>query len=289
MFTVRPTRWGDPSQQPTSTGLKGMEQEKWKKPAKGDTSCLLNMLSLLIRTHAWLIHCISQLWGPCDRVMASEWKGLGRAHKKALNLASACTWPFALCPLQNTDKRLEVQRPLCDCEKANVRTEARGTGDWLSCLPPGILLLRNIQESSLVVQQIKHLALSLLWLRSLTWLRFDSWAGCFCMPQVWSKEKQKQEIYKTKKVCQSGCKLGVQFCAAEPAPNRYTSYGSLSPVLKLTYQRKPEDRGEWTGRRRSYHWGCWRGTQAATTRWTCLGSCQRFLEFFLLLTHLYLF
>ena len=38
---------------------------------------------------------------------------------------------------------------------------------------------------------VKDLVLSLLWLRSLLWCRFDPWPGNFCMPQVWPKEKRK--------------------------------------------------------------------------------------------------
>ena len=36
-------------------------------------------------------------------------------------------------------------------------------------------------RSSLVAQQVKDPALSLLWLRSLLWCRFDPWAGKFSM------------------------------------------------------------------------------------------------------------
>lgn len=59
-----------------------------------------------------------------------KWKGLGRAHK--IFRLSMCM-PFALyllSPLfQNTDKMLEVKRPLCDYERLNLRTEAHGTDD----------------------------------------------------------------------------------------------------------------------------------------------------------------
>ena len=42
--------------------------------------------------------------------------------------------------------------------------------------------------SSLMVQQVKDPTLSLLWLGSLLWLRFDPWPGNFCMPQVQPKK-----------------------------------------------------------------------------------------------------
>ena len=40
----------------------------------------------------------------------------------------------------------------------------------------------------LVAQQVKNLALSLLWLRSLLWCEFDPWPGNFCVPRVWTKK-----------------------------------------------------------------------------------------------------
>ena len=47
-------------------------------------------------------------------------------------------------------------------------------------------------RSSLMVQQVKDLALSFLWLRSLLWDgRFDTWPRNFCMQQVWPKEKER--------------------------------------------------------------------------------------------------
>ena len=62
-------------------------------------------------------------------------------------------------------------------------------------------LLRNLQDpvqmkmpspwSSLVVQQVKDLALSLQWLWSLLWHGFDPWPRNFHMPQVWPKIKIK--------------------------------------------------------------------------------------------------
>ena len=41
--------------------------------------------------------------------------------------------------------------------------------------------------SSQVAQQVKDLALSLLW------HQFDPWPGNFCMLWVWPKQKQKQK------------------------------------------------------------------------------------------------
>ena len=48
--------------------------------------------------------------------------------------------------------------------------------------------------SSLVVQWVKDRALSLQWLRSLLWLRFDSWPRNFHMPrQAQTKKKKKKK------------------------------------------------------------------------------------------------
>ena len=49
------------------------------------------------------------------------------------------------------------------------------------------------KRSALVAQQIKDLALSLPWLWSLLWLRFDPWPRNFYMPWAWPKNK-KEEI-----------------------------------------------------------------------------------------------
>ena len=48
---------------------------------------------------------------------------------------------------------------------------------------------------SLVAQQIKDLVLSLLWLRSLLWHRFDPWPRKFCMLWVWPKTNKKLPQY----------------------------------------------------------------------------------------------
>ena len=45
-------------------------------------------------------------------------------------------------------------------------------------------------RSSLVAQQVKDPALSLLQLRWLLWCGFDPWPRFFCMPWVWPKRKK---------------------------------------------------------------------------------------------------
>ena len=45
---------------------------------------------------------------------------------------------------------------------------------------------------SLMVQQVKYLALSLQWLWSLLLCRFDPWPGNFHMPWAWGKKKKKR-------------------------------------------------------------------------------------------------
>ena len=46
--------------------------------------------------------------------------------------------------------------------------------------------------SSLITQQVKDLVLLLQWLRLLLWHRFYPWPRNFHMPQVWTKNKNKQ-------------------------------------------------------------------------------------------------
>ena len=46
-------------------------------------------------------------------------------------------------------------------------------------------------RSALAVQQVKDLVLSLLWLRSKLWHRFDPWPWNFHMPWAWQKKKGK--------------------------------------------------------------------------------------------------
>lgn len=73
-----------------------------------------------------------------------DWVGL---TSKSSDTASARIWPLALCPPRNTGKMLELKGPLCDYEKVNVRTEARGTDAQVSCPPPGFSLHGNLQEN----------------------------------------------------------------------------------------------------------------------------------------------
>ena len=56
-----------------------------------------------------------------------------------------------------------------------------------------------VLRSSLVVQQIEDPALSLLWLWSLLWLRFDPWPRNFLMPRVWPPKKNKKKQKNKKK------------------------------------------------------------------------------------------
>lgn len=49
----------------------------------------------------------------------------------------------------------------------------------------GILLVKIYMKSPLVAQQMKDLALSLLWLWSRLWPRLDCWLGNFCMLRMW--------------------------------------------------------------------------------------------------------
>ena len=46
-------------------------------------------------------------------------------------------------------------------------------------------------RSFLMAQQVKDLALSLLWLRPLLWCGFNPWPWDFHMPQAQSKKKSK--------------------------------------------------------------------------------------------------
>ena len=47
---------------------------------------------------------------------------------------------------------------------------------------------RTFFWSSLAAQWVKDLALSLLWLKSLLWYRFNPWSRKFCMPWAWPKK-----------------------------------------------------------------------------------------------------
>ena len=59
------------------------------------------------------------------------------------------------------------------------------TTGWLGC--------------SLVVQWVKDLTLSLQWLESLLWRRFDPWLRNFYVPQMWQKNKAKNKNQSNKK------------------------------------------------------------------------------------------
>ena len=54
--------------------------------------------------------------------------------------------------------------------------------------------IRAERRSSLVVQWVKDLALSLVWLELLLWREFNSWPGNFSMTRVHPKKKKKEKI-----------------------------------------------------------------------------------------------
>ena len=66
-------------------------------------------------------------------------------------------------------------------------------------------------QSFLVAQWVKDLALSLLWLRSLLWYKFDLWSGNFHMLKVrpnqtpTKKKQRKKENSVMIVLCQSTC------------------------------------------------------------------------------------
>ena len=49
-----------------------------------------------------------------------------------------------------------------------------------------------------MAHQVKDLALSLLWLRSLLWYRFNPWPSNFRMPWVWQKKKHTIEMFSSR-------------------------------------------------------------------------------------------
>ena len=49
---------------------------------------------------------------------------------------------------------------------------------------------KAVMESSLVVQWVKDLALSLLSHGPLLWCEFDPWPENFCMPRAWQKNQK---------------------------------------------------------------------------------------------------
>ena len=56
---------------------------------------------------------------------------------------------------------------------------------------------RDTLGNSLVVQQVKALVLSLPWLGSLLWCRFDTWPGSFHM--LWTQPKMKEILCRNSK------------------------------------------------------------------------------------------
>ena len=70
---------------------------------------------------------------------------------------------------------------------------------------------------------VKDPALSLQWLRSLLWFRFDPWPRNFCLPQVQPKNKKKKK--KKKKKSERNVLL---------SPQRHMEVGSRAPQVTLT-------------------------------------------------------
>ena len=57
-----------------------------------------------------------------------------------------------------------------------------------------VTLYKKVLRSSLVVEGVEDLALSLQQLRSLLWRGFDPWPGNFHMLQLWPKKKTHLKI-----------------------------------------------------------------------------------------------
>ena len=57
------------------------------------------------------------------------------------------------------------------------------------------LVSKRLQRSSKVTQGVKDLALSLLWLRSLQWCRFNPWPRNFHVPRPPKKEREQKAIH----------------------------------------------------------------------------------------------
>ena len=54
-----------------------------------------------------------------------------------------------------------------------------------------------------MAQQVKDLALSLLWFKSLLWRKFNPWPRNIHMPQVWPKTKQSMILPNAERECES--------------------------------------------------------------------------------------
>ena len=86
----------------------------------------------------------------------------------------------------NVDKCI----PLCNInqyQKYNI-----GISQKIYSCPFSILILKLQRRSSFVAQQVKDLALSLMWLHPLLWHRFDPGSQNFHMLQAWPKRKRKK-------------------------------------------------------------------------------------------------
>ena len=94
----------------------------------------------------------------------------------------------------------------------------------LTTIPPTLLVNRTFLKSSLVVQQVKDLALSVLW------CRFSHWPGNFHMP--WVIERRKERKTDRRK---------------ERKEERKKPFKAQSPVLMFR-NICVEQRREWKGR-----------------------------------------
>ena len=50
-----------------------------------------------------------------------------------------------------------------------------------------------------MAEQVKDLILSLFWLGTLLWCRFDPWTGNFCMLWAWPQKKKRKKERRKKK------------------------------------------------------------------------------------------
>lgn len=116
------------------------EAKEIEKASWGGQLCSQYPCSPSIRAHAWLIHSISQLWEPCDRELADEWKELSRAHKKEFR-HSKCMH-LALCPLSSLEHRQNAGAEEAIVWLWESKHENRST--WYRCpseLPTSRLLI----------------------------------------------------------------------------------------------------------------------------------------------------